>query len=153
MKTAETKSREQAAMRARHTHVKIGQSKPLNTIHTPRLVPVLPPKEICQYGRNQSGVYLIGSSALGWFKIGQSQDIMGRLGCYRSYPFRIDMKQVWSVEDTRCREMEKVLHALVESKRIRANGGYSEWFNLDILDIHVIRETMKTFVCISLTLR
>jgi hypothetical protein len=98
---------------------------------------------------NQSGVYLIGSSALGWFKIGQSQDIMGRLGCYRSYPFRIDMKQVWSVEDTRCREMEKVLHALVESKRIRANGGYSEWFNLDILDIHVIRETMKTFVCIS----
>ena len=106
---------------------------------------VIPAKEIAYYGKNQAGVYVLGSTELGWFKIGQSQDLLSRLGGYRSYPFLIDAVYAWSVEGARCREVEKALHALVENKRIRANHTYSEWFKLDILDIHVLRETMHDY--------
>ena len=89
---------------------------------------------------------MLGSTELGWFKIGQSQDLLGRLGGYRSYPFLIDVVYAWSVDGMRCREVEKALHALAGNKRIRANRTYSEWFKLDILDIHVLRETMRDYV-------
>ena len=95
--------------------------------------------------RTKRACMCLGQQELGWFKIGQSQDLLSRLGGYRSYPFLIDAVYAWSVEDARCREVEKALHALVENKRIRANHTYSEWFKLDILDIHVLRETMHDY--------
>ena len=71
--------------------------------------------------KDESGVYLIGSTRHGWYKIGQSSTVTSRVRGYRSCPFVIDTKLVWSVPRTV--ESENGNYALVESKRIRANGG------------------------------
>ena len=84
--------------------------------------------------KDESGVYLIGSTRHGWYKIGQSSTVTSRVRGYRSCPFVIDTKLVWSVPTGQSRVIERRLHALVESKRIRANGGYSEWFRLAVRD-------------------
>jgi hypothetical protein len=95
--------------------------------------------------KDESGVYLIGSTRHGWYKIGQSSTVT-RVRGYRSCPFVIDTKLVWSVPTGQSRAIERGLHALVESKRIRANGGYSEWFRLAVRDIHLIQDHMR--VCV-----
>ena len=99
--------------------------------------------------KDESGVYLIGSTRHGWYKIGQSSTVTSRVRGYRSCPFVIDTKLVWSVPTGQSRAIERKLHALVESKRIRANGGYSEWFSLAVRDIHLIQDHMSEFVYIS----
>jgi hypothetical protein len=91
---------------------------------------------------DEAGVYLVGSTTHGWYKIGQSQQVSNRVRMYRSLPFVIDTIYTWMTGSERCQETEKRLHALVTNKRLRANGGYSEWFALDCHDIQKIKDYM-----------
>jgi len=94
------------------------------------------------------GVYLIGSSEYGWYKIGQSQQLSKRISGYRSLPFLIDVRCTWQVPEEDCRRVEKRLHGLVESRRTRANDAYSEWYNLtrdDIANIEMLMENYEAF--------
>ena len=44
---------------------------------------------------DEAGVYLVGSTAHGWYKIGQSQQVSNRVRMYRSLPFVIDTIYTW----------------------------------------------------------
>ena len=95
-----------------------------------------------------SGVYLIGSTKHEWYKVGQSQALSRRLVGYRSLPFLIDVRCTWQVPEEDCRRIEKRIHRLVESRRTRANDGYSEWYNLtrdDIANIEMLMENYEAF--------
>jgi len=77
-------------------------------------------------------VYIIGSTDLGWFKIGISREknLKKRLiGIERYLPFKIDFSI--SFLSKRCNKEEKILHRKFKEYRIKG-----EWFklNLDHLD-------------------
>jgi len=44
---------------------------------------------------DEAGVYLVGSTTHGWYKIGQSQQVSNRVRMYRSLPFMIDTIYTW----------------------------------------------------------
>jgi hypothetical protein len=91
-----------------------------------------------------AGVYLIGSTAHGWYKIGQSSSLNTRVAHYRSLPFIVDICRTWKTgEETR--EIEKQLHRVFKSVQIRANGAYSEWFALSPEDIELLEALMRMY--------
>jgi T5orf172 domain len=104
--------------------VKYPSTSPLKTL-------VLEPV-ICD--KPDAGVYVIGSTKHGWYKIGQSSMLTQRLADYRTLPFLIDVVQYVRCPMQDCRHYERALQAVVEQKRMRVNGSYSEWFALNEKD-------------------
>ena len=75
--------------------------------------------------RIRGGVYLLGSRELGWYKIGMSEDVNGRVrGLMGSLPFNTDLIAVWPSQQGRRRVIEHYLHTTFIDKRV--NNG--EWF-------------------------
>ena len=74
------------------------------------------------------GVYILGSSELGWYKIGRSHDLLKRVASYKTLPFRIDVQHMWLADN--CDSLEHALHARVWDAVMHVNGSISEWFNL-----------------------
>lgn len=97
------------------------------------------PNQMSDY---RSGVYLIGSRHYNWYKIGSSGNLDARLASFKSLPFTIDTQYTWETEQDAARETEHKLHAMVSDRRLRANGGYSEWFNLGPDDLRRVSEYM-----------
>ena len=92
-----------------------------------------------------SGIYLIGSSEFGWYKIGQSQQLSKRIVNYRSLPFLIDVRHTWQVSEDKVRAIEKELHEHFKARRTNANDAYSEWYELSQFDIARLHEMLTHF--------
>jgi hypothetical protein len=88
--------------------------------------------------KSEAGIYIVGSSKHNWYKIGQSQNVSTRISQYRSLPFVIDVVRVIPCKPEQCRGFELRLQACIDTKRIRANGGYSEWFSLSPADLRTL---------------
>jgi hypothetical protein len=127
----------------------MAKPRPICTPHT-HIVPrtnarKLRVKDEADYNKRRdedAGVYLIGSTEHGWYKIGQSSEVNRRIRHYTSMPFVNDVSYVWRVKNNDCRRVEIALHSLVEDRRLRANGGYSEWFTLSPDDVNTIAQFM-----------
>lgn len=96
---------------------------------------------------DDAGVYLIGNSEHGWYKIGHSTaSVSHRVASYRSLPFTIDIEHTWMTGINRARECERNLHQIVEGYRVRENGGSSEWFRLSDAQVALCCQEMKSFM-------
>jgi hypothetical protein len=80
----------------------------------------------------KSGVYLLGSATLGWYKIGLSNDVQKRFkGLRASLPFEVELIGVWPCQWRKMRVVENYLHGEFADRRI----GNSEWFALTQDDV------------------
>jgi hypothetical protein len=82
----------------------------------------------------KSGGYLVGSSKYGWYKIGYSSKLRGRINDYSTLlPFEIDVQMTW--DTTAGRELERGLHKEFASSRLCIDGHLTEWFTLTSEDL------------------
>lgn len=80
-------------------------------------------------------VYLMGSTRLGWYKIGLSFNLNPnkRIACIASYlPFEIDFSESW--RSSHCFLLERELHSKLKEKKVRG-----EWFKLSSTDVKIIQ--------------
>ena len=82
------------------------------------------------------GIYAIGSTRYGWFKVGCTLDCLhSRMNDFRSLPFVLDVRMAWPCPIRYTRELERRLHAMLVPNCIKANGGSSEWFSFNHLEL------------------
>ena len=75
-----------------------------------------------------TGVYIVGSSALSWYKVGLSRNLYKRIASYKTLPFALDVKHMWLTDN--CEMLERILHRTLSNEMIITNGVPSEWFHL-----------------------
>lgn len=80
-----------------------------------------------------AGVYVVGSTELGVYKIGMASSLRERLRAYASLPFKLDYLRVWGHKD--CRTLERTAHQWCSAFRMAVNGAVSEWFKLAPCDL------------------
>jgi hypothetical protein len=93
-----------------------------------------------------AGVYLVGSSSLGWYKIGKSTRVKQRLANYRSLPFALDTELIWYCGENVIDIVERYLHRRYRSKNIRVNGTASEWFALTAAQVASVSGAVASFI-------
>jgi len=85
-----------------------------------------------------AGVYVVGSTKHGWYKIGRSARLLQRVaGVQFGIPFELDYKKLYPIIGSRV--IERNLHHHFRRKNIRG-----EWFRLSSEDLEAI-PTLFTF--------
>jgi hypothetical protein len=130
---------DQAAMRARQAKAKTQPKlKPEPLFAAPEYV--------------AAGVYLVGSSTNGWYKIGHSTDVPTRVKSYRSLPFILDVQRMWNIGASSAKK-ERELHQIFKSVQININNAaHTEWFALTHEDIALLDRLMSEYPAIVMPL-
>ncbi len=81
------------------------------------------------------GVYLIGSSELGCYKIGYAGNLRERIGSYGGLPITLDVIMWRTTPDGNEGALEAQLHRHFSRTRCSINGIAGEWFRLDKADL------------------
>lgn len=81
------------------------------------------------------GVYLIGSSEIGCYKIGYAGNLQERIGSYGGLPIKLDVIMWRITPDGNEAALEARLHRHFSTKRCDVNGIVGEWFRLDKGDL------------------
>lgn len=100
-------------------------------------------RDLVRHLADVCGVYLVGSSSLGCYKIGYGASLCAVIGSHGFYPFKLDAIMWRETETDGSRELAEQLRAQFRAKSCRIENTSGEWFKLNDADLETLRTTFQ----------
>jgi hypothetical protein len=99
-------------------------------------VPTL--RDQVQHLRDSAGVYLVGSSTLGCYKIGSNRSLRSGIGSCSDYEMKINTVMYRESDDGK--QLSQQLHDLFRAHTCKIEDVRGEWFKLNDADLRMVTE-------------